>query len=325
MKCILIHPQASILMLLKNIIIKTVPAIELFAYNSTSDIQPSDFENANVILLLGPGQTKDDLFFKNKHATSAKIILDSDLFPKEISDTLYASAGYNITELSLSIARFFEQLNMLPTKEAPQNPYSILAKENNPPRKVGLILIGVSTGGPEIMQTILQNLAPNCPPILIAQHLPKGFSSQFSEYLSIASKNEILETEHRTELQRGRIVIAKSGFDVEVIKQNSKLYAACKTIIQESSFHPSVDRLFTSASILEETVASIILTGMGKDGMLGAKHLHTANNKYIIAQDPSTCTVDGMPKSVIEAGLSNIVMTPQKIIEQINNWSRFYE
>jgi two-component system, chemotaxis family, protein-glutamate methylesterase/glutaminase len=79
-----------------------------------------------------------------------------------------------------------------------------------------------------------------------------------------------------------------------------------------AGIHPNADVLFRSAAATSCPVVAVVMTGMGSDGMLGAKDLVARKNAHVMAQDPDSCIVDGMPSSTINAGLASAVLTPAK-------------
>ncbi len=324
MKYVLIHSQQSLGMFVKQIISKINSDINIEVYKTLSNIDESTLKRDDIIFLLQNVEKDDEQTIA--HLKMRCIVVgcgESDGFSK-FSHTLDSSLINisKVNELTLAIEKiFFNIENKIIEHNAPsKNDYLL---ETYVPKKVDAILIGVSTGGPEVLQQFLKEVSPLCVPILIAQHLPKGFSSQLSEYLQNESKNQVTEVLSKTLLKQGQIAIAQSGFDVELINQNDQLFAVRKEL-NNDPFHPSIDRLFVSASTLSARIVAIVLTGMGKDGTIGCTALKQSN-KYIIAQEPSTCIVDGMPRSIIEAGLNNATLTPAQIIKQINTWSKFHD
>jgi two-component system chemotaxis response regulator CheB len=81
----------------------------------------------------------------------------------------------------------------------------------------------------------------------------------------------------------------------------------------QATIHPNADVLFRSAAAASCPVVAVVMTGMGSDGMLGAKDLVARKNAHVLAQEPDSCIVDGMPTSTINAGLASAVLAPQEI------------
>jgi chemotaxis response regulator CheB len=325
-KYILIHSQKSITTVVKQIISRLKAGIPIEIYNSVAEVDQQSLSRDDVVFLLQDvGEEGENTVSQMK--MRAMIVGSGEAFkkikiPHNIPSNIIQPSC--ISELTDALETIFYNIENKIVKNTETTAESAFLQYNSRrPRKIDFVMIGVSTGGPGVLEEFLKDINKLCVPILIAQHLPKGFSSQLSLYLQEGSKNIIVEVSSKVELKAGQIAIAQSGFDVEVIKQNDKVFAVRKDL-NDDPFHPSIDRLFLSASSLEETIAAIVLTGMGKDGTIGAKSLKAAS-KFIIAQEPSTCVVDGMPRSIIESGLSDAVLTPKEIVEQINAWSKFYE
>ena len=121
------------------------------------------------------------------------------------------------------------------------------------------------------------------------------------------------------ELKPGLIAIAPGGTDT-VVRETlpGRLFTYIKTDAA-MPIHPSVDTLFSSAARLKRKVAAAILTGMGNDGMQGGKEL-AARQMPILAQEPSECVVDGMPLSVINAGIVSEVLSIDGIGRKLKKW-----
>ena len=325
-KYILIHSQQSITTVVKQIISRLKADIAIEVYKSITEIDQQNLNRDDVIFFLQDVGT-DCESTVSQMKMRCIIVGSGEAFKKvKISHNIPSNIIQPscISELTSALETIFFNIENKVVENIETTAESAFLQHNSRrPRKIDFVIIGVSTGGPGVLEEFLKDINELCVPILIAQHLPKGFSSQLSVYLQEGSKNTVLEVSSKVELKAGQIAIAQSGFDVEVIKQNDKVFAVRKDL-NDDPFHPSIDRLFLSASPLEETIVAIVLTGMGKDGTVGAKSLK-ATGKYIIAQEPSTCVVDGMPRSIIESGLSDAILTPKEIVEQINAWSKFHE
>lgn len=187
------------------------------------------------------------------------------------------------------------------------------------PKKIELIVIGVSTGGPITLVSLLKNLHPlNCP-IVIAQHMPKNFTNSLASHLQKETGMNVIEGYHALPLTPKTIVIASGGNDSAVQKIQDGRILLIEKQSNQSYFHPSVDVLFSSAAHANIPTLGIIMTGMGADGTIGSQHLKMKNN-LIIAQEPSTCIVNSMPNSVIKEGYADYIWPPHKIAEALSMW-----
>jgi two-component system chemotaxis response regulator CheB len=149
--------------------------------------------------------------------------------------------------------------------------------------------------------------------MVVAQHMPPMFTSGFAVHLRTETGLEVVESKDGMELRPGMVVIAKGGADI-VIREPfpGKLMIYEKTD-PEANIHPNADVLFRSAASLSCPVTAVLMTGMGSDGSKGAKDLVTRKSSPVLVQEPSTCIVDGMPASAIEAGLASAVLSPQEL------------
>ncbi len=168
-----------------------------------------------------------------------------------------------------------------------------------------LLVIGTSTGGPQALTRLLGALPADLPvPIAIALHIPEGYTRSMAERLSKVSPLEVLEAGERTELRPGRAVIAQGGSQMTIERDRGELVAVTGPRQEEQPFAPSVDLLFESAARAAGAGAlALVLTGMGDDGLIGARAIRAAGG-VVLTESESSCVVFGMPRVVAEAGLS---------------------
>jgi two-component system chemotaxis response regulator CheB len=216
-----------------------------------------------------------------------------------------------------------QSLRSFAHKSAPTSiPGSLGAKPAVPVRQLrsvpqgqpaGLVVLGISTGGPATLPHVLKAMGRLGCPMVVAQHMPPMFTSGFAAHLRSETGLDVVESSEQMELKPGMVVIAKGGADV-VIREPfpGKLMLYQKTDLQ-ASIHPNADVLFRSAAAASCPVVAVVMTGMGSDGMLGTKDLVARKNGHVLAQDPDSCIVDGMPASTINAGLASAVLSPQEI------------
>ena len=177
----------------------------------------------------------------------------------------------------------------------------------------GLVVLGISTGGPATLPHVLKSMGRLPCPMVVAQHMPPMFTSGFATHLRNETGLNVLESTEALELKPGMVVIVKGGTDVVVREPfPGKLMLYEKTDPQ-AKIHPNADVLFRSAASASTPVVAVIMTGMGSDGMLGAKELVARKNSAVLVQEPQTCIVDGMPSSAINAGLASAVLAPKEL------------
>ena len=180
-------------------------------------------------------------------------------------------------------------------------------------QNAGLVVLGISTGGPATLPLVLKNMGRLGCPMVVAQHMPPMFTSGFAAHLRSETGLDVVESTDQMELKPGMVVIAKGGTDVVVREPfPGKLMLYQKTD-PNAGIHPNADVLFRSAAATSCPVVAVVMTGMGSDGMLGAKDLVARKNAHVLAQDPDSCIVDGMPASTVNAGLASAVLAPKEI------------
>jgi len=190
------------------------------------------------------------------------------------------------------------------------------------PAATGLVLIGVSTGGPATIETILTQLPENFPwPILIAQHMPARFTPVFARRLDNICDLNVRELEHPTPLTPGLVLIARGGADVILSRRSNRIMAVSTPINSKYTWHPSVDRMVSSA--LEHYRASdligVLLTGMGDDGAETMARLNREGG-HTIAEAEDTAVVYGMPRELIEKGGADKVLPMEMIADTLCEW-----
>lgn len=164
-----------------------------------------------------------------------------------------------------------------------------------------LVLIGTSTGGPPALQTVLSKLPADFPcPILVVQHMPVGFTASLAERLNRLCAIPVKEAEDGEGIEAGHVYLAPAGRHMKVKRCGSKLQVVLDTLPTEALHRPSVDTLFESAADLGGRNLAVVLTGMGKDGSVGAKAIKKAGGRVLVEAE-ETSIVYGMPKAVKES------------------------
>jgi two-component system, chemotaxis family, protein-glutamate methylesterase/glutaminase len=165
-----------------------------------------------------------------------------------------------------------------------------------------IIAIGASTGGVEAIRQVLTPLPIDCPPIVIAQHMPKGFTARFAQRLDELVDITVTEAVDREPLLPGHAYVAPGDFHLRVEKTSGQL--KCRVTQDEimSGHRPSVDVLFDSvARVVGPMAVGAILTGMGRDGARGLKAMRE-KGAFTIGQSQDSALIYGMPKVAFEEG-----------------------
>jgi two-component system, chemotaxis family, protein-glutamate methylesterase/glutaminase len=167
-----------------------------------------------------------------------------------------------------------------------------------------IVVVGTSTGGPQALARVIPALPPEMPPTLVALHIPVDYTAPMAARLDRTSRVRVVEAQDGLELSPGVVVLARGGSDLEVEREGERLRARIVHRPQRL-YHPSVDALFeSSARACGASVLAAVLTGMGDDGLAGARAIRAAGGR-VLAESSSSCVVDGMPRAVREAGLAD--------------------
>ena len=162
-----------------------------------------------------------------------------------------------------------------------------------------MIVIGASTGGVEALREVLIPLPAAMPPILVAQHMPAGFTRSFAQRLDGLCEIAVKEAEDGEPLRRGRAYVAPGGLHMMLGDSAGKLEIRLSLAPAVNRHRPSVDVLFRSAArAAGKRCIGVLLSGMGADGAQGMRELR-AHGAHNIAQDEASCVVFGMPKQAI--------------------------
>jgi two-component system chemotaxis response regulator CheB len=189
-------------------------------------------------------------------------------------------------------------------------------------RTMGLVLIGVSTGGPGVLEEILPSLPANFPwPILVAQHMPANFTGTFSRRLNSVCQLAVEEVVARTALRPGGCYVGRGDADLVVTKRGDEIWAATVPSDPARIWHPSVARMVESAAgvLTPQRIVCVMLTGMGNDGADAMTQLHRKGGRTI-AEHESTCVVYGMPGELVKQGGADVVLPSYEIAKKLREW-----
>jgi two-component system chemotaxis response regulator CheB len=172
--------------------------------------------------------------------------------------------------------------------------------------KVELVAVGTSTGGPPALTRLLAALPADLPvPVVVALHIPAGFTEALARRLDRVCAIAVREAADGMELSPGMAAIAPGGTQMQVQRSGGRLLAGVSGRPAGMPHAPSVDVLFTSvAETLGSRGLGVVLTGMGDDGLVGAGAIQRAGGS-LLTESPESCVVYGMPRVVVDAGLSS--------------------
>lgn len=182
------------------------------------------------------------------------------------------------------------------------------------------IAIGISTGGPSALATLIPQLPSDIGvPIFLVQHIPPIFSASLADSLNKKSALTVKEATDGEVVVPNTVYIAPGGMHMAVATGTNftKIIRTSKTAPPENNCRPSVDYLFRSiAKEYGSKATCVIMTGMGVDGRSGTV-ITRSSGAVSIAQSAETCTVYGMPKAVIEEGLADVIAPLDSIASEI--------
>lgn len=198
-------------------------------------------------------------------------------------------------------------------------PPKIVPRVTRPAGKIKIVVIGISTGGPQALRFLLPQLPADFPvPIAIVLHMPMGYIKIFAEKLNELSGVEVSEVKEGEELEAGKVYMAQAGRHLALRRESaSKVVATLPLTPVEALHRPAVDVLFqTAAECYGSGVLGVVMTGMGDDGKQGAAWIK-AQGGMILTEAEKSCVIYGMPRSVDEAGLSDGSAVLQNMAETI--------
>lgn len=188
-----------------------------------------------------------------------------------------------------------------------------------PPRPVSFVAIGISTGGPEALATLLAALPGTLSvPVLIVQHMPRAFTGRLAKRLDALTALRVREASDGDALAAGTVLIAPGERHMIVVPgRDGEAFVALNDDPPENSCRPSVDVLFRSlAGFADAGTLAVMMTGMGRDGLEGCRAL-AAVGARILAQDEASSVVWSMPGTVARAGLADAIVPLDGLAEAI--------
>lgn len=188
-----------------------------------------------------------------------------------------------------------------------------------------LVVVGASTGGPPVVHDLLTSLPADFPaPILVALHMPPGFTTRFVERMAEKSRGlKIVEVTSSQPIEAGTAYLAPGGRDLIVAGRLDALVADPVEMDEASIWHPSVGRLVASAMGLlpPERIVGVMLTGMGDDGAREMAALRERGGATV-AESEDSAIIYGMPGALVDRGGATVVLHRDQIGAQLSAWAR---
>jgi len=180
-----------------------------------------------------------------------------------------------------------------------------------------VIAIGASTGGTEAIKEVLMRLPPDCPGVVIAQHIPKAFSTPFARRLNDCCPVSVCEAQDGQQVLAGHAYIAPGDRHLMLVRDGTRYVCRLDDGVPVNRHKPSVDVLFRSvAQNAGRNAIGALLTGMGKDGSRGLKEMLDSGSRTI-AQDEATSVVWGMPGEAVTLGAAEHVVALGNVADRI--------
>ena len=181
-----------------------------------------------------------------------------------------------------------------------------------------LIIIGSSTGGPQALTAVVPRLPADIDAgVVVVQHMPAGFTASLAARLNDLSPLAVREAAAGDTVITGEVLVAPGDFHLRFVNEGGTLRIKLDQGPRVHGVRPSVDvALASAAEMAAGRVSCAILTGMGRDGTAGAAAIRAAGG-FVLAQDEASCVIYGMPRSVIEAGLSTDIVPLDEMAHSI--------
>lgn len=240
--------------------------------------------------------------------------LKGDEFKKKFIDTLLAVTTSRQTNI--------QKESIIPKQKQEESTRRLVDIVRRSQPAVGgqkIVAIASSTGGPKALQSVIPRLpAELAAPVLIVQHMPKGFTQSLAERLNSMSKLEVKEAENGEPIENGKVYVAQGGSHLNVAMKGGRAVISYSDEPTREGVKPCANYMYESLRNSNYSqIVCVVLTGMGADGTKGIVNLEAAKKIHVIAQDEATSTVYGMPKSIAATGLVNQVVGLDDVAQEI--------
>ncbi len=245
------------------------------------------------------------------------VYLKSSGFKDKFLDTLQAVVTSRQTNISAVAA--VSTVSREKQEETTQKLVSIVRKSQPVVAGQKVVALACSTGGPKALQSVVPRLpAELAAPVLIVQHMPKGFTQSLAERLDSMSKIRVKEAAEGDVLENGVVYISMGGKHMNVANKGGRPTITYTDEPPREGVKPCANYMFESLKTSNYAqIVCVVLTGMGADGTRGIVNLETSKKIHVIAQDEASSTVYGMPKAIAATGLVNQVVSLDNVAQEI--------
>jgi two-component system chemotaxis response regulator CheB len=184
---------------------------------------------------------------------------------------------------------------------------------------VEIVVLGISTGGPQALKYMIPQIPADFPvPLVIVMHMPVGYTEMYAQKLDEISQLKVIEAREGDVVKSGVALLAPAGRHLTLLRQaNGTVIAHLDARPFDTAHRPSVDVLFQSAAeLFGNRTLGVVMTGMGSDGKQGAAWIKSQGG-MVFTEAEQSCVVYGMPLSVVEAGLSDKSVPLEKMAQSI--------
>ena len=221
-------------------------------------------------------------------------------------------------EVSTPVAR--PTIPVIGNTSAQEVESTVKSAANVKPGKTKLVALACSTGGPKSLQQVIPFLPANLDaPVVMVQHMPKGFTESLAARLDGLGQIKVHEAKDGDLIEKGHVYIAPGGMHIKVEKKGAQHFIRYEDIPPVDGLKPCANIMYRSLLSCDyDEITCVVLTGMGADGTAGIKELAASGQKiHVIGQDKDSCVVYGMPRALAEAGLTDEVVSLNKISQSI--------
>ena len=183
---------------------------------------------------------------------------------------------------------------------------------------VDIVVVGISTGGPQALKSLIPRLPADFPvPLAIVLHMPVGYTEMYARKLDELTALRVIEAKEGDDVVAGCVLLAPAGRHLTFRRLDDRVVAHLDLRPLDTPHRPAVDMLFQSAAdVYGARTLGVVMTGMGSDGREGAAWIKARGGR-ILTEAEESCVVYGMPRSVVEAGLSDRSVTLDNMAEAI--------
>lgn len=249
-----------------------------------------------------------DFVHKPNRATECRV----DEFKQNFLNTLAVVANSNMVS-------FTEPVSREKSKET-ERMIELIKKKSSSIGGNKIVAIASSTGGPKALQALIPSLPKDLnAPVVLVQHMPKGFTKAMAERLDSCSEVKVKEAEEGDVLEKGVVYVAMGGLHLHLLKkEGNKCSIHYEDGPTRNGVKPCANYMYESLADSDyDEIVCVVLTGMGADGTEGITCLKSRKKIHVISQDQESCVVYGMPRSVVNAGLSNQEIPLNQISQEI--------